>query len=205
MAIRRALFIPLLLLLPVAAILACSEMTRYRVLSFLLDGVPEPGASRPTPGRVDTEAHAPARVPEPSGSPAEAVPPAAGREAYAHPPYRDYKCSGCHTTLSGQPFRSVEDGLCQACHRDIPGQAVFVHGPVAVNACLFCHHHHAAPFPKLLVSDPATLCFRCHNQEDLTAGEHHPDVHRDYERQSCIECHDPHRGSDRFFLRRPDS
>lgn len=182
-----------LFLLPVAAlslVAACSETGRYRVLSFFLDGVPPPGQPPPT-----TEPGPPATGAGP-GAPPEAPPRA--QQYYAHAPYRDNRCGGCHDIESGQMVKSVEEGLCLNCHSALVKDLRFVHGPVAVNACTECHHPHAAPFPKLLLVDPAQVCLNCHDRDDLSTGEPHANL----DRQSCVECHDPHGGPDRFFLKR---
>ncbi|MDO8630515.1 MAG: cytochrome c3 family protein, partial [Phycisphaerales bacterium] len=105
---------------------ACSSTTRYHVLSFFLDGVPPPGSGPATKtpsgsGRLE------------AGGGVEAPPPAAPVRFFAHTPYRDNRCGGCHDTNSGQLVRPIEEGLCLTCHSSLVAEARFVHGPVAVN------------------------------------------------------------------------
>jgi predicted CXXCH cytochrome family protein len=173
---------------------ACSETARYRTLSFFFDGVPPPGASA---AESDTQETA-AVVPEEPGTPARQV---ARRVFHNHPPYQEGRCGACHNPDGGQLFRTLEEGLCQTCHSSIPGDTGYVHGPVAVNACLFCHHYHRSPNPKLLLDDAKATCLRCHERDSLTEGRYHATI----EVQTCLACHDPHEGDNPYFLKPPGS
>ncbi|MEK6674893.1 MAG: cytochrome c3 family protein [Planctomycetota bacterium] len=174
---------------------ACSQSNKYRVMSFLLDGVPAPGT---VSARGYTVA---ARGADSGLAPTANLPTSAEpKNFFTHAPYRENRCAGCHDAQSGQLVEPVNKGLCIQCHRSTPGAVRLVHGPVALNECLLCHHYHAAPYPKLLLMDAVTTCFQCHDKGDLSEGEHHAGV----ERQSCVECHDPHGSDERFFLKRVD-
>jgi len=188
---RRAPAIFAALLATAVAAPACSEPTRYGVLSFFFDGVPKPGESRPKgyayPGTAATR--------DASGRPPER---AALRLVSFHPPYRENRCSACHDSGSGLLFRTPQQGLCRRCHPNVPGQVKFLHGPVAVNDCLACHNPHASAYPRLLLADNKALCFRCHKRADLTPGPYHATTAT----QACIECHNAHGGDTRFFLKK---
>jgi len=175
-----------------ALVLSCAEPTKYRVLTFFFDGVPEPGKAR-----LAAETAAEGGGPVPGLGPAitRAEPPA---RYFTHPPYRDNRCGSCHDSESGQPIKAIRDGLCLACHAPIAAEPKFLHGPVAVNDCGVCHHHHESRYAKLLLTDPTATCLVCHDRSDLTKGEHHADL----ERRTCVDCHNPHGGNDRFFLKR---
>lgn len=173
---------------------ACAPATRYRVLSFFLDGVPDPNAPK-----IDATANLPTTGPTSAAAASAGAAPRA--TLFPHKPYRDGQCAGCHDLETGQLVRPVEQGLCLNCHRNVPGDVRYVHGPVAVNACTMCHHYHASPFEKLLLKEPLPTCFRCHDREDLTPGEHHAEI----EQVGCVICHDPHGGPERFFLKRTGS
>lgn len=178
------------------ALPACSETTRHRVLSFFLDGVPPPGTPPPPKRRGASTPRLTVQAPQ---APAESI---VGRvRMFPHAPYRDNRCGGCHDLESGGLVQPLERGLCASCHPTTPGDAAYVHGPVAVNACVQCHHYHASPYPKLLVLDPVATCLQCHDRQDLSEEPHHP---KEPEARSCVECHDPHGGDDRFFLKRSD-
>ncbi|MCB9849866.1 MAG: hypothetical protein H6817_04100 [Phycisphaerales bacterium] len=188
---KRARRIALLLLLLVALIPACSdEATRLRVLRFFFDGVPEPGAVKqigyaPIASRSQRSFRAP-----PERQLPEVV-------AYTHKPYRTGDCAGCHDRTSGGVVSTAQEGLCRTCHPTVPGNMRYVHGPVAVQDCLFCHQPHGSMQPALLVSDATTLCLRCHERGDLTEGSHHDEL----ETTSCSDCHFGHGGDDRYFLK----
>lgn len=169
---------------------ACSEATRYRVLNFFLDGVPRPDASL----NVEIVTLVPAGPG--TGEGARRAPPK--RPISLHPPYAAGQCDGCHDMFSGQLRLQPEAGLCVSCHTDPPGDALYVHGPVAVSACLHCHLPHSSVYPKLLIEEAPAICLQCHGQGDLLEGPHHATM----EDQACTFCHNPHGGSDRFFLKR---
>lgn len=183
----------------VVAVSACAPDVRYRVLTFFFDGVPEPGAKSAHGYPIED-----GNLPGPSDDGA-ASGPSARVVYYSHPPYRENRCSSCHNSDDGQVLRSPEEGLCLACHGELVQKPAFLHGPVAVNACSFCHHHHVSTYPNLLLDDPIDICFRCHDEDDLTTGPHHQG--RDTQPNSassagpCLQCHDPHGGDDRFFLK----
>ncbi len=169
--------------------IACSPANRYRVLTFFFDGVPAPG-SVPKIGYARTGGD----VSIEDGD-SEAVTPIVA--LIAHAPFRENKCGKCHNPETGGLFRSVEDGLCLTCHAKPQSQYTYVHGPVAVNACLSCHHHHTSKNKHLLLNDDSTMCFQCHDRDDLGEGPHH----QVDDARSCTTCHHAHGGSNRFFLK----
>lgn len=177
---------------------SCAETTRYRVLRFFFDGVPNPAevralkeAAEKPPSAADTppveaekkQTVANHQVSEPAIRP--------------HPPYGDFRCGVCHSGNGMSIGQTPQEGLCRQCHGDIPGDARYAHGPVAVSDCLFCHHHHGGQFPKMLRTTVQETCFQCHDQDDLIEGDHH----RDLDDQSCTKCHLPHGGDNRFFVK----
>jgi predicted CXXCH cytochrome family protein len=190
------------LVLSLAAIchlLACAESTRYKVLTFFFEGVPKPGEP------VDTEkeaeltkdagdaqsALAALNALKPSGANARVV--------RLHPPYKTSRCGACHSGEAGSITRTPQEGLCRQCH-DVPGDARYVHGPVAVDDCLYCHHHHGGQNIYMLRVPPEQLCIECHDEDDLTEGEYHATL----ETKLCIDCHSGHGGDDRYFLKKSD-
>ena len=159
------------------------------MLTFFYDGVP------PLDGAVQLEMDLSQAAVEDAGDE-----PAAGARVkqrfYSHPAYRKNLCGGCHDAEGGKLLKTVREGLCRKCHPDKPAKKEFVHGPVAVNGCLACHHFHKAPYPKVLIADEQSLCFRCHVAEELSAGGYHATIKEEH----CVDCHDSHGGDDRFFL-----
>jgi len=177
---------------------ACAESTRYRVLTVFFEGVP-------VPGQEEILAYVPdgmvaETTPDDEGEPQRRLRIASAGEVRYHPPYSQFRCHACHAPDGGMVKRTPQEGLCGQCH-DIPQSLRYAHGPVAVSDCLFCHHHHRGDFPKMLRYDTRTTCLRCHRQDDLTTGTHHvPDDTR-----TCTDCHNPHGGDNRFFLKSAQS
>ena len=190
MARRQVLVIAIVSAVGLVVTTACSHRpTRYRVLRFFLDGVPEPGA-KPTIGYASSSEASRFEVERQRRTP--------NVEIFAHTPYRENRCGSCHNPETGELVRSLERGLCLNCHASLIREVKYAHGPAAVHACSFCHHHHTARYEFLLLRPPNDTCFRCHDKDDLTTGAHHEGI----EHQTCINCHDPHGGDDRFFLKR---
>jgi len=172
---------------------ACSQTTRYRVLNFLFDGVPDPAKVAQADAARD-----PSRTGQDEESASGESEPKARVVSYPHPPYRDNRCGACHNMTTGGMNRTAQEGLCESCHGDVPGKVRYVHGPVAVSDCLFCHHPHTSVIPKLLLRKPTDLCLQCHDRDDLTKGTHHEET----DESSCTDCHGAHGGDNPFFLKR---
>ena len=190
---RRLICHVLALCLTGCLVWSCAGTTKHQLLSFFFDGVPSPVAE-PAEGEQHTE--------EPKSEViATAEPRRTRARLFAHEPYQTNRCGACHNPQDGGLLRPPERGLCQGCHQGVPGDARYVHGPVNVKACLFCHHPHASPYEGVLAAAPTDLCLRCHEPDDLTAGPHHEEV----EDRSCADCHDAHGGDNRFFLRPGES
>lgn len=183
--------------------LACSDPVRHRMLTFFFDGVPplvDPAMAAALDKPEDTvvdpdvddesleEQEVKAAEPEP------VLEPGAVRR---HPPYTQYKCGACHAMGARQIAQTPQDGLCAQCHEDVPGNLRYVHGPVAVNDCLFCHEPHGGRFRWMLRAEPIDICLQCHDADDLVEGAHHDGT----EGVSCLDCHSGHGGADRFFLK----
>jgi predicted CXXCH cytochrome family protein len=171
-------------------VIACAEPARYRVLSFFFDGVPRPGEEQPrgyASGGTVMESDS-------VGPAADRPPP---QPVLPHAPYKENRCSTCHDLGTGLLVQTPERGLCQRCHENVPGELRFLHGPVAVNGCLACHHPHGSIHEELLLADAKTLCYRCHARDELTTGAHHATL----DTQLCTDCHAAHGGDDRFFLK----
>jgi predicted CXXCH cytochrome family protein len=196
LAKRHALKFVALSLFALLLVPACSQTTRYRVLSFFFDGVPPPDAPY-------TEESLREDTPVLQEQATELTTIAQRPQIYIHSPFQERRCKDCHDMFGGRLRRTPAQGLCAECHPEVPGDALYVHGPVAVNACLECHHFHMSRHPHILLENAKDLCLRCHPQKDLIQGEHHMTIESAAD-GSCIECHDPHAGSDRLFLKPSD-
>ncbi len=190
MARRQVLVIVIVSAVVLVVTSACSHRpTRYRVMRFFLDGVPEPGVE-PKIGYAPSSEAARFEVERQRQQPVVLT--------FAHTPFRENRCGACHNVETGVLVRSLESGLCLNCHASLITEVKYAHGPAAVHACTFCHHHHSARFEFNLLRAPNDTCFRCHSMDDLTTGPHHEGI----ETQTCVNCHNPHGGDDRFFLKR---
>lgn len=162
----------------------CDPAKRYRILTFFFDGVPP--LQTEIMLRSDANSHAESGVI------------AAQFKGSRHEPYD--RCNNCHTTdpRSGMPIlRSPTPQLCYACHTNYAVSPAFVHGPVAVGACLVCHDPHGSKFEHLMTLAQPEICYQCHEQEKvvMSAG------HTSESIVNCTHCHDPHVGSQRTFLK----
>jgi len=176
---------------------SCGDpVTRHKVLSTIFDGVPSlPSAAEVCDGYTREQVNAQVEGTETvdirhDGS---------QNTNSSHKPYKDKKCSDCHSN-----DKNVNAGLivprrelCGVCHQDfVKGHNV--HGPVAVGDCLACHLPHNSQYPSLLKEDPDTICTICHQEARLAAAMHERFVVKDI---GCEECHDPHAGDARYFLK----
>lgn len=168
----------------------CNPVTRHKVLSTVFDGVP----ALPEPEELCADYVA--KVAE-SGSEGEGD----SRETTGstHKPYGEKRCNDCHAQNKSENDGLIrpKQELCFVCH-DAIINGPFVHGPVAVGDCLACHLPHSSTFPALLRKGPEELCQSCHREERLAATMHQRVTDRE---MACGECHGPHSGEARYFLR----
>ena len=159
---------------------SCATATRYKVLSFLFDGVPPP----PAPGTASQAAGAPGG--------AAAAPVLMSRD---HGPYAARMCGACHEAAATNALVEPKDQLCFRCH-ELRVDRRYVHGPVASGGCLVCHDPHSSPYRFLLVSDSDSFCFHCHDHAAVAAVPGHEGVE-----SGCTGCHDAHASDTKFLLR----
>jgi len=168
----------------------CDPITRHKVLSTVFDGVP----SLPEPDELCADYVAKGAGPGSEGGEAGRV--VAGS---THKPYGEKRCNDCHAQNKSENDGLIrpKQELCFVCHDGII-DGPFVHGPVAVGDCLACHLPHSSTFPSLLRKSPEELCQSCHREDRLAATMHQRVGDRD---MVCGECHGPHAGQVRYFLR----
>lgn len=176
----------------VCFLVACAPEARYRVLSFIFDGVPPP------PGmRVESPISL-------SGGPAysstfngglslaargESAPPKVTFLS-VHKPVAENKCTECHDSKLGFDTLPPHDArLCDKCHLKQREKEGWNHGPINLGTCIPCHVPHRSRYEHLLSKPIPDLCLTCH-QEDLARPEEYHDVTNV---DDCIACHDPHR------------
>ena len=168
-------------------LVSCDQVKDRDVLTFFFDGVESPSPAGFERGPLD-----------PNRVLAQA---AQAPVWYVHEPSRD--CTNCHDTQRqsqspGQAYLiEPVPGLCYGCHDDLTVSAKFVHGPVAVGQCLFCHQQHKSRVKHLLLAAEPDLCYLCHDVANIMAIPAHLT-----ERPSlCTDCHDPHVGFERPLLK----
>ncbi|MFO8015057.1 MAG: cytochrome c3 family protein [Phycisphaerae bacterium] len=180
----------------------CSPQTRYEVLSFFFDGVPPPEGVEGQPEkvegawgiRVDPDHPLAPEVPkEPPERPATVQ-----TVFHEHEPYRQRNCFACHKPEASLTAPAAGAGLCAKCHEPYTtfGPGEWVHGPVAVRNCAFCHEAHKSEVAGLLTAEQTDLCLRCHDDPELLQRPYHARA----DDRRCAACHDPHSAGNRLLL-----
>lgn len=161
-----------------AAMLAmgCNPTSRYKVLSFVFDGVPDPEAPGAQPAVADAGPPGPARV-------------------YVHGPYGARLCNACHDPAAMNVLVTTGEPLCFRCH-DIKMDKKYIHGPLASGGCTACHDPHSSKYRYLLVAEPERVCFYCHIPADVAKVGAHQGVDG-----QCTTCHDAHMSNQKYLLR----
>jgi len=160
-----------------AVLCACEARTRYRVLSFFFDGVPNPDQTITKTKRKKGGTDGSGEIKK-------------GRSE--HGPYAAGLCEGCHQRSTNKLLMPAEK-LCSYCHT-VKSEKKRVHGPMASGGCRICHEPHSSPNRFLLVSESKEFCLYCHDKKEIASREAHKDLSAE-----CTECHDAH-GSDNEFL-----
>ncbi|MBL4699919.1 MAG: hypothetical protein JKX85_01550 [Phycisphaeraceae bacterium] len=167
--------------------MSCSPETRYETLSFFFDGVPDPNA----PDLLDG----------PSANARNGSPNARKLRVSVHKPYRDNDCNACHVgnMRSFESFTKISDIVCMNCHKQVTDAYRYMHGPVAIGACLMCHDPHEAAQPHLIKIPSPKVCLQCHQRESLgppdIAHLNNPNPEAD-----CLSCHVGHGSSEHGLL-----
>lgn len=182
--------------------LGCNSDTQYKVLNFFFDGVPPPG-TQPAPRKargswdIPPEPGSPEALQGDDGQPAGPSKPAIVILS-EHTPYRNRDCFTCHQSESSLVAAKDSPSLCRKCHAAYvdPPAGEWVHGPVALGLCGYCHEPHKSQFPSLLTAAPRDLCLRCHAEAALLQLPYHKEAGE----KACSTCHDPHMAGNRLLL-----
>lgn len=167
----------------------CDEVERHKALTFFFDGVPSVAGER-VAGQDRSDPDSPGFV-QLSPKPAW----------YVHEPRKD--CTVCHGKRRQRSFSrrahliAPVPKLCYDCHADYTVSSPFVHGPVAVGQCLFCHNPHKSKVEHLLKVPEPKLCYQCH---DTNAIKSIPD-HLTQLSSACTDCHEAHASSLEYLLK----
>jgi predicted CXXCH cytochrome family protein len=208
---RRALNVAIVLGAVVLALAfsGCSELQRYRVLSFFFDGVPPP-ASLPEEERPPRMVEGPwgQRIPAEQAEAASDQAAAAGGAARGpqqapspvvyHEPFRQSRCRECHDPARGHSMPAATAGVCGRCHQAHVERRAgdWTHGPVALGRCTLCHRPHEADHEGLLTHPEPDLCWRCHESRRVLQQPFHAEIGE----KECTRCHDPHSAGNRLLL-----
>ncbi len=115
-----------------------------------------------------------------------------------HAPYKEKRCTDCHDTGKQRGLILPPNKLCFSCHDDVVNGSTFVHAPAATGDCLACHRPHDSSFSALLKAEKAEICLTCHGEKRLAGGLHGKVAAAGV---VCSDCHDPHAGDNRYFLK----
>lgn len=127
--------------------------------------------------------------------------------AVVHFVYPDL-CLECHDPHSSETELLLKFGggeaLCNECHDGIKDEIKNLHGPMAVDACSYCHLSHQSADPWLLKEPANQLCLACH-EETKEAMAAALSVHTALQENQCTDCHLAHGGDEVFILNKPRS
>ncbi|MCP4612008.1 MAG: hypothetical protein GY845_25180 [Planctomycetes bacterium] len=189
---RRTAVIGLMLLLFLGLFLvSCDEAEHHDVLTFFFEGVP-PLHGQPAEELVDSDSQGFL-----NRRPKQAW--------FIHEPRKD--CSLCHDNSRQRVFSSQTylikpvPELCYQCHVDYTTSASYVHGPVAVGRCLFCHNPHKSQIEHLLIEPEPELCYLCHDKETVSIIP----AHLVKQQFACTDCHNAHTSSIKYLLNETSS
>jgi predicted CXXCH cytochrome family protein len=181
------------LIFSVFFVFSCNETKRHEMLTFFFDGVPPLGGEQDGAFRAEiTDPNAPS---DPNKPPAIVW--------YEHEARRN--CENCHGKRDRKGFsRAVKlvaqvPDLCYQCHPDYQDLRGWVHGPVVVGECLFCHEPHSSRNPSLLKQPVPDLCYRCHEAEVIAFFD---SKHADPSYANCTQCHEGHSSENPSLLKK---
>lgn len=175
-------------LLNLALFIGCDPAQRYHLLSFFLDGVPDP--NKPKVVSVS-------ETKDSTGTTDSSIVVTKSEQKYSmHPPYADRSCATCHSSGGGNKLTEELPALCYNCHKNYSTATTYVHGPVAGGFCTACHEPHFGKAPKLLKRQGQDLCLYCHDNNDIIK----KDVHQSIGDADCTSCHNPHGGEERSMM-----
>lgn len=178
---------------------ACDSVTRHKVLTTIFDGVPSPIP----PEKVLEDYYQQRRQAElaqAAGPDATGAGQTGRRHLSKHLPYVEKKCKSCHDFTTKVGLIRPPRELCFLCHKDFRRHLgdPYVHGPVAVGDCLACHLPHSSENTFLLKMDRNKICGKCHQEARLAVSMHEQVLTHG---MACVDCHDPHFGQARYFLK----
>lgn len=195
-ATRKLLILCSVVLCGVLVIVAgCDRESRYKVLTFFFEGVPPLDGEKDAAGSgvTTTDESLQSVVGE---KPVSRV--SKQSRKVKHKPVKN--CNKCHMGGMNSGQRKLimpMPDLCYSCHTNYHEADGYVHGPIAVGDCIFCHDPHGSKYVHLLKAPQPKLCEQCHipeYMEFISGHETMPDT-------ICTDCHDPHVSSMKKLLK----
>ncbi len=183
----KYIYVCIFLVLALSFYMGCSPKFRYKILSKVFDGVPDP--SKETIDARDT-----LNLNDSTGI--VTIESALKPQNTIHPPYKEKECGSCHDQNSMGKFIQPQPQLCFQCHNDFTEKHSFSHGPVVGGYCTSCHQPHVTESKKLLLRSGQQICFYCHDSKTVTSNQ----IHKEIKETNCTECHNPHGSDNRFML-----
>lgn len=186
------------------------EVKRYETLSFFFDGVPAPEGydlpPQPEPligpwgVEIDPQSELGQEMLAKREARQSAVEAGEVEPTYFyHTAYKNRDCFGCHDESQGYTPPATGAALCNKCHESYTQfeQDDWVHGPVVVGQCGWCHEAHKSEQPSLTREAQPGLCMSCHDQAFI---DHDPFHAAMVNPTNCTDCHDPHASGNRLLL-----
>ena len=170
----------------------CNPVTAHKITSTIFDGVP----SLPPAEDYCRDYHEKKLAEELEAAKKQQLL-EVRQTGSTHPPYAEKNCDSCHDKTKDNGLTLPKRELCFSCHPDI-NKGEFTHGPVAVGECLSCHDPHSSQHSSLLKIKSSDICSSCHKEMRLAVNLHFNGKSRG---MICTECHGPHAGTTRYFLK----
>jgi predicted CXXCH cytochrome family protein len=180
-------------------IAGCDREARYKILTFFFEGVPPLDGEE---NAMETEITTVEEATQPAVAQKKNVSRILQQRRFTkHDFVTD--CNKCHMGGMGsgerQLIRPMPD-LCYSCHTDYYATDGYLHGPIAVGECVFCHNPHKSKYVYLQEAAQPELCFRCHVRGNMVTITDHQEKLETI----CTDCHDPHVSSMKMLLKPVD-
>lgn len=185
------------------------EVKRYETLSFFFDGVPPPKGYDLPPKReplvgpwgvlVDPDSDLGRELLAKQKARQRTASVVTEEQFFYHTPYQTRDCNGCHDESKGFTPPDTGADLCNRCHSSYTQFETddWVHGPVVVGQCGWCHEAHKSEYPGLLKEPQPSLCLTCHDDGFIQKDPFHAKLDKP---TTCSKCHDPHASGNRLLL-----
>jgi predicted CXXCH cytochrome family protein len=111
-------------------------------------------------------------------------------------------CVFCHEIPADGGFSRLvktSEPLCFKCHQKDQFKGSFIHGPIAVGACITCHDPHGGNVPGMLRIVGPQMCLECH--KDMNARFTNARFRHKSAVTSCTDCHSPHMSEQPHMLK----